>query len=135
MRPSQARAQSPTNGSGGSHPAPSSAAPTPLDRLVSVNLRDASVRDALDQLRASTGIDFNFESSVVNDIDQRVTFRDSRTTLGRALAYVLRGTGLVAVPFDSSVIVRASLPSTVRGRVVNIRTGAPIVGSTVVIVG
>ncbi|HZS58804.1 MAG TPA: TonB-dependent receptor, partial [Gemmatimonadaceae bacterium] len=47
----------------------------------------------------------------------------------------LRGTGLVAVPFDSSVIVRASLPSTVRGRVVNIRTGAPIVGSTVVIVG
>src|SRR5579859_8109682 len=98
MRPSLAWAQSPTNGSAGAHPA---SAPTPLDRLVAVNLRNVTVRQALDEIRSSTGIDFNFETSIVNDLDERVSFQDSRTSLARALAFILRGTGLVAVPFDS----------------------------------
>jgi outer membrane receptor protein involved in Fe transport len=89
----------------------------------------------LDQIHSKTGIDFNFESSVVNDLAQRVTFHDSRTTLARALGFVLRGTGLVALPFDSAIVVRASPPSVVRGRVLNSRTGAPIPGVTVVLLG
>jgi outer membrane receptor protein involved in Fe transport len=128
-----AAAQPPANSTGGVRPA--ATPPIPLDRVVSVNIRDASVREALDQIHNSTGIDFNFESSVVNDLAQRVTFHDSRTTLARALGFVLRGTGLVALPYDSAIVVRVSPPSVVRGRVLNSRTGAPIVSATVVLVG
>jgi outer membrane cobalamin receptor len=108
---------------------------TPLERVVNVDLRDATVREALDEIHQSTGVDFNFETLVVNSLAQRVTFHDSRTTLARALGFVLRGTGLVAQPFDSAIIVRQAAPSVVRGRVLNSHTGAPIPGATMVIVG
>jgi len=108
---------------------------TPLDRIVTVDLRDATVREALDEIHRSTGVDFNFETLVVNSLAQRVTLHDSRTTLARALGFVLRGTGLVAQPFDSAIIVRQAPPSSIRGHVLNLRTGAPIPGATIVIVG
>ena len=108
---------------------------TPLERVVNVDLRDATVREALDEIHQSTGVDFNFETLVVNSLAQRVTFHDSHTTLARALGFVLRGTGLVAQPFDSAIIVRQAPPSVVRGRVLNSHTGAPIPGATMVIVG
>ncbi|HTD62461.1 MAG TPA: TonB-dependent receptor [Gemmatimonadaceae bacterium] len=126
MEPCVARAQS---------PASSSDAPTPLDRIVTVDLREATVREALDEIHRSTGVDFNFETLVVNSLAQRVTLHDSRTTLARALGFVLRGTGLVAQPFDSAIIVRQAPPSVVRGHVLNSHTGAPIPGATIVIVG
>ena len=111
------------------------ASPTPLDRVVTIDLRDATVREALDEIHRSTGVDFNFETLVVNSLAKRVTFHDSRTTLARALGFVLRGTGLVAQPFDSAIIVRQAQPSVIRGRVLNTHTGAPIPGATIVIVG
>jgi outer membrane receptor protein involved in Fe transport len=108
---------------------------TPLDRIVTVDLRDATVREALDEIHRSTGVDFNFETLVVNSLAQRVTLHDSRTTLARALGFVLRGTGLVAQPFDSAIIVRQAPPSSIRGHVLNLRTGAPIPGATIGLVG
>jgi outer membrane receptor protein involved in Fe transport len=116
-------------------PGSASSSPAPLDRIVAVDLRDATVREALDEIHQSTGVDFNFETLVVNSLAQRVTLHDSRTTLARALGFVLRGTGLVAQPFDSAIIVRQAPPSVVRGRVLNSHTGAPIPGATIVIVG
>ncbi len=129
VEPCVARAQAPAT------PRPASSSPTPLDRIVTVDLRDATVREALDEIHRSTGVDFNFETLVVNSLAQRVTLHDSRTTLARALGFVLRGTGLVAQPFDSAIIVRQAPPSVVRGHVLNSHTGAPIPGATIVIVG
>jgi outer membrane receptor protein involved in Fe transport len=126
-------AQSPASASSNSRLATGS--PTPLDRVVTVDLRDATVREALDEIHRSTGIDFNFETLVVNSLAQRVTLHDSRTTLARALGIVLRGTGLVAQPFDSAVIVRQAPPSIVRVHVTNSHTGAAIPGATIVIPG
>jgi len=127
--PCRAHAQSPAI------PRPAISSPTPLDRIVTVDLRDATVREALDEIHRSTGVDFNFETLVVNSLAQRVTLHDSRTTLARTLGFVLRGTGLVAQPFDSAIIVRQASPSVVRGHVLNSHTGAPIPGATIVIVG
>jgi outer membrane cobalamin receptor len=127
--PCRAHAQSPAI------PRPAISSPTPLDRVVTVDLRDATVREALDEIHRSTGVDFNFETLVVNSLAQRVTLHDSRTTLARALGFVLRGTGLVAQPFDSAIIVRQAAPSVIRSRVLNSRTGAPIPGATMVIMG
>lgn len=116
-------------------PPPTAATFALLDRVVAVDWRGATVRQALDQLRDSTRISFNFESQLVDTVSQRVSFHDTHFSLGRALGYVLRGTGLIALPFDSAIIVRASPPATIHGRVKDAQTGAPIADATVSLEG
>jgi outer membrane receptor protein involved in Fe transport len=85
-------------------------------------------------MRQPAGVDFNYENPAIDTVQQRVTFHGSRTPLGRALGYVLRGTGLIATPYDSEiVIVKRAPPASIVGHVVDSRSGAPIASATVVI--
>lgn len=106
----------------------------PLERPVTVDLRDVTVHQALNVLRDSARIDFNYEDLVLDTVPQRVTFRGVHTRLARALAYILRGTGLVATPYEATiVIIKPAPPASIRGRVVDSRTGEGVAGATVVL--
>ncbi len=111
-------------------PAPS------LDRAIAVDFRGVTVRQALDLIRDSTGIPFDFETAVVSAAPQRVSFHDAHASLGRVLGIVLRGTGLGAkLAADSAIIIAPAAPLAITGRVRDARTGRLLPGATVILDG
>jgi len=80
----------------------------PLDRLVSLDARDVSLRDALDRLAAAAGIRLSYSPDVV-PVDRRVCTSFHDVALGGALGELLRGAGVEARAIGSSQVVLAPL--------------------------
>jgi vitamin B12 transporter len=101
-----------------------------LDRVISVAVRDASVHQALDAIERGAGLTLNYDVPRIDSAPRRVSFSATRTTVARALAIVLRGTGLEArlAGLGRLVIVpmAAGEQRLVTGRVTDATTGRPL---------
>ena len=131
--------------------APSDRAPVEIDassipvlrRVVSLNIRGATVGRLLAAIERQTGLEFQYSRAIVA-VDRPVSLRadsisvagalneilfgagvDVLLTTGRRIALVRRASGLTASVRDTG--------STIVGRVTDRRTGAPIAGATVVL--
>lgn len=74
--------------------------PAPLDRKVSLYARDVALREALDRLTVSAGVDLSYASELV-PLDRRVCAAFESVALGDALTQLLQGTGTAPVPVGS----------------------------------
>jgi iron complex outermembrane receptor protein len=64
--------------------------PAPLDRAITLHLRDAALRDALDRLAASAKLRFSYSAESL-PLDRRVCTSFLRVPVGDALAVLLHG--------------------------------------------
>lgn len=67
--------------------------PAPLDRVVSFQARDISLRDALGRLAAAAGLRLSYSSELL-PLDRRVCISHDATSVGALLTELLRGTTL-----------------------------------------
>jgi TonB-linked SusC/RagA family outer membrane protein len=125
-------------------PAPRALRP-PLERLVSLDERDARLEDVLRKIDQQAALGLSYTPLVV-PLDRRVTIRVTRATVRDALAAVLRGTdveptvtsaGRVAlVRRDSGPAARDSVEyGVVWGRVTDSTAAHPVRGAIVTVVG
>ena len=80
----------------------------PLDRPISLDARDISLRDALDRLAAIAAIRLSYSPDVV-PVDRRVCGSFHDVALGGALSELLRGAGVEARAIGASQVVLAPL--------------------------
>lgn len=80
----------------------------PLDRPVSLDVRDVSLRDALDRLAAAAGVRLSYSPDVV-PVDRRVCASFHDIALGGALSELLRGAGVEARAIGGTHVVLAPL--------------------------
>ncbi|HET9002572.1 MAG TPA: TonB-dependent receptor [Gemmatimonadaceae bacterium] len=80
----------------------------PLDRTVSLDARDVSLRDALDRLAAAADVRLSYSPDVV-PVDRRVCASFHDVALGGALSELLRGAGVEARAIGGSQVVLAPL--------------------------
>ena len=83
----------------------------PLDRAVSLDARDVSLRDALDRLAAAVGIRLSYSPDVV-PVDRRVCASFHSVALGGALGELLHGAGVEARALGGDHVVLAPLRDT-----------------------
>jgi iron complex outermembrane receptor protein len=76
----------------------------PLDRRVSLHVRDISMRDALDRLSADARIRLSYASEAI-PLDSRVCASFDSIPLGEALVVLLRGTQVVPVSAGGEHVV------------------------------
>ena len=80
----------------------------PLDRSVSLDARDVSLRDALDRLAAVAGVRLSYSPDVV-PVDRRVCASFHDVALGGALSELLRDAGVEARAIGGVQVVLAPL--------------------------
>ncbi|HEY9429480.1 MAG TPA: hypothetical protein VIR34_20135, partial [Gemmatimonadaceae bacterium] len=68
---------------------------SPLDRIVSLDLRKVSLRSALDEISRQSGVALTYSPRVV-PVDRVVSVLGKKITVAKALATVLHGTGVEA---------------------------------------
>jgi len=78
--------------------------PPPLERRVTLDLRNVTLRDALREIDRQARLGLAFTPRVV-PLDRRVTIRGDSVTVGDALERVLRGTGVKAVVTTSETVM------------------------------
>lgn len=78
----------------------------PLDRSVSLQARDVSLRDALDRLAASARIRLSYASELL-PLDRRVCLAYREVAIGEALSDLLSGTTIEAVATGGDLVVLA----------------------------
>ena len=83
----------------------------PLDRSVSLDVHDVSLRDALDRLSAAVGVRVSYSPDVV-PVDRRVCASFRAAALGGALGELLRGAGVAAQAVGGDHVVLAALRDT-----------------------
>ena len=66
---------------------------SPLERVVSLDLRKVSLRSALDEIGRQSGVALTYSPRVV-PVERVVSVRGEKITVAKALATVLRGTGV-----------------------------------------
>ncbi|HKG94104.1 MAG TPA: TonB-dependent receptor [Gemmatimonadaceae bacterium] len=94
-------------GGGDQAPAPSARAwPAPLDRVVSLQARDVSLRDALDRLSAAARVRFSYSAELL-PLDRSVCVVRASVRVGDALADLLRGTAVEPVVAGADQVVLA----------------------------
>ena len=76
----------------------------PLDRRVSLHVRDISLREALDRLSAATKVRLSYETEAV-PLDSRVCASFDSLYLGEALGLLLRGTSVLPVAAGGEHVV------------------------------
>jgi outer membrane receptor protein involved in Fe transport len=109
---------------------------TPLDRVIRVGIHDAPLHAALDSIERSAGLTFNYDVARIDSAARRVSFSATRTTVGRALAIVLRGTGLEAqVVGLGRVVIAPSAPHEIIGRVYDAVTRRPLPRAEISVAG
>lgn len=90
--------------------AQTSAGPTafaaPLDRAISLQARDVSLRDALDRLAASARIRLSYASELL-PLDRRVCFSYRGVAIGEALGDLLSGSAIEPVATGGDLVVLA----------------------------
>ena len=110
-----------------------------LQRRITLQLEGVSRREALAQVSRASGLRLIYADGVVPR-NGNVRLRADEITVAAALTDVLLGTGidLVVTPGGSAVLVRRPLPAqpgSVSGRVTDAKTGEPLIGATVSVVG
>jgi len=78
----------------------------PLDRRVSLHVRDISLRDALDRISADARIRLSYASEAI-PLDSRVCAAFDSIPLGNALGLLLRGTPVLPVAAGGEHVVLA----------------------------
>ena len=78
----------------------------PLDRIVSINARDVSLRDALDRLAAAARIRLSYATEHL-PLDRRTCLVREGIAAGAALAELLRGTAVTPVAAGNDQVVLA----------------------------
>ncbi|AHG89336.1 TonB-dependent receptor plug [Gemmatirosa kalamazoonensis] len=86
--------------------------PTPLDRPVSLHLRDVALRTALDRLAAAARVRLSYSAETL-PLDRSVSVACDATPLGAALEAVLRGAEVqpVVVGVEQVVLAPARVPA------------------------
>ena len=82
----------------------------PLDRRVSLHVRDVSLRDALDRISAEAGIRLSYATETV-PLDSRVCASFDSTALGSALTLLLRETTVLPIAAGGDHVVLAPAPT------------------------
>lgn len=80
--------------------------PAPLDRILSLNARDVSLRDALDRVSAGARIRISYSPELL-PLDRRVCVASTARTVGDALAELLRDTPVEPVVAGADHVVLA----------------------------
>jgi outer membrane cobalamin receptor len=83
----------------------------PLDRRISLHAREVSLREALDHVAAAGSLRFSYSAELL-PLDRRTCISSTWTTVGDALAQLLRGTGAEPVSVGGTQVVLA--PRTAR---------------------
>lgn len=78
--------------------------PAPLDRVVSINERDVSLRDALDRVAVASHVRLTYSADLLPS-DRRVCLDLDRVSAGAALSELLRGTSLRPMAIDGDDVV------------------------------
>jgi len=86
--------------------------PAPLDRSLTLDARNLSLRAALDRLSAAARLRLSYTSEYL-PLDRRVCDRFDGTTAGDALVALLRGTALEPVVSGADQVVLAPRPSAI----------------------
>lgn len=92
-------------------PASNPAWDPPLDRRVSLHVRDISLRDALDRISTESSIRLSYTSELV-PLDSRVCASFDSIALGSALGLLLRGTSVLPAAAGGDHVVLAPTPTT-----------------------
>lgn len=79
---------------------------SPLDRRVSLHVRDVSLRDALDRISAESSIRLSYTTETV-PLDTRVCASFDSVAVGSALTILLRGTTVLPIAADGDHVVLA----------------------------
>jgi len=116
---------------------------TPLRRVISLDFEGVSVRQAITEIAKRGNVAIGYGEDVTRS-RARVSLKAGGLTVAQALTGILEGTGLEAYVSLTSgaVVVRAAPPQqapaqtgTIVGRVTDAKTGAALVGATVVVDG
>lgn len=109
--------------------------PPTMELVITVAVRDASVREALTAIEREARVAFTYDVSLVDSLPQHVTLTTDRITVARALAVTLHGTGLEAQVAGLDRVVIAPAPPgefrVARGRVFDAESGRPVARATV----
>ena len=118
---------------------------SPLDRIVSLDLRKVSLRSALDEISRQSGVALTYSPRVV-PVDRVVSVLGKKITVAKALATVLHGTGVEAeVTAGGGVMLvkgeekaerkeKAGIGA-VLGRVLDATNNRPLAGAVVTVKG
>jgi iron complex outermembrane recepter protein len=98
--------------------------PAPLDRVVSLQARDISLRDALGQLAAAAHLRLSYSSELL-PLDRRVCVLHRAVSVGDALTELLRGTTLEPRPVAADHVALAPVLAA-GGSVISADTAAPM---------
>lgn len=98
--------------------------PAPLDRLVTLNASDLSLRDALDRIAALARLRLSYSAELL-PLDRRVCAAADRAPAGRVLEDLLSATGVMAVTAGGDQVVLTPRPAA------NERVETPALASTV----
>ena len=119
---------------GGEGSVPSAASAPLLRALISLDLQDASFADALKAVSRQLGGRLMYDETT-SALPHRVTLREHELSADRALREILRGTGVRVVPAEggSLLLIKGTAPArvvadsvTIRGKVVDVTTNAPV---------
>lgn len=106
----------------------------PLDRRISLHVRDVSLRDALDRISTDARIRLSYASEAI-PLDNRVCASFDSVPLGEALGLLLRGTAVLplSVGGEHVVLTPSEVPGTTdpRERVPRVLDRVVVTGSTV----
>lgn len=105
--------------------------PAPLDRVVSFQARDISLRDALARLAAAAHVRLSYSSELL-PLDRRVCVSHEAVSVGDALAELLRGTTLEPRAVAADHVALAPVLAAEES-VVSADTGAPMARTTTVL--
>jgi outer membrane receptor protein involved in Fe transport len=79
--------------------------PSPLERLIAIDLRATTLHQALDTIQARGAIELNFVPSQIDRVTTRVTLSDAHITVRRAIDRALAGTALHATVTSTGQVV------------------------------
>lgn len=104
---------------------------SPLDRIVSVDIPDSPIREALDRVAAAAKLEFSYSSELL-PADRRTCLTLDRAPVGAVLETLLAGTSLRAIVIGSSQIVLAPIRLPAHGTTTSEMRGASLLDRVVV---
>jgi len=112
-----------------------------LARVVTIDLRQATVEAAINALAASANVTIQYRSKDLEALPTSVSVHMTKMPLRSALEQVLRGTGLYAVPVTADVITlkydnaQSVVQGIISGKVIDMRTKRSVYGAVVTLDG
>ena len=107
-----------------------------LDKRIKIESREGSIGELLEEI--SRKGDFVFSHSQDIPLEKQVRLQYHRQTVGQFLDEIFKGE-IYCIEYGNKVLIRknqaAPVVYTVRGKVIDSRTGQPVPGATVIIPG